>query len=77
MTDRIHFYPSLSGRYWCWETDAQRRQRRDELAALWRLRQAAPAMLEALQRVEDNWDNLSPQDRQQVRTAIAAAKENA
>ena len=35
---------------------------------------AAPDLLEALQKIVNNWDNLHPKDRQQARAAISKAK---
>lgn len=39
-----------------------------------RLITAAPDLLEALQKILNNWDNLHPKDRQQARAAIAKAQ---
>jgi hypothetical protein len=39
-----------------------------------RLIAAAPALLEALKKIVNNWGNLHPKDRQQARIAIEEAK---
>ena len=54
-----------------------------DIAAVWkdaknaeshaRLIAAAPLLLEALIKIDNNWDNLHSKDRQQARAAIAAA----
>jgi len=41
------------------------------------LHESAPDLLKACQKVVNNWDNLHPKDRQQLKAAIAKATKEA